>query len=174
MNTVTVFDFETYMAEDGSVPKAVVCAVKRGNEPSALYLPADVLPLLWDAMQNGDTLVAHHAPFDLAVLLETAVALLTPKEALRYRSAVWKHLNDGLVSCSRVRSLLISIADGSMQGVRPIAHSLDAVVMRLLGQDISAGKKGPDSWRTRYAELDGVSLAEYPAEARDYPLWTWT
>jgi len=166
----TVFDFETTVENDGVIPKAICCAIQQDHRAATLMLPIDAIHALQRAIRAGDVLIAHHAPFDIAVLLKSAAALLPARDAGILRDEVWTHLNNGLISCTRVRSLLISIGDGSIQDIRPVSHALDAVVMRLLGSDISGGKKGPDSWRLRYGELDGVPLDEYPAEAREYPL----
>ena len=168
--TTTTFDFETYLIVEGTIPKAVCCAIQTGNLPPALYLAADAVPVLMEAMTAGHILVAHNVPFDLTVLMKCAKATLPDREARAVRDAVWKHLDDGLVSCTLVRSLLMSIADGSMQEDRKMSHSLESVVRRLLGQDIGAAKHGPDSWRMRYGELDGVALADYEESARAYPL----
>lgn len=45
-----------------------------------------------------------------------------------------------------------------------------ALCKRWLFKDVSEGKSGPDSWRTRYIELKGKPKATWPKEAREYAL----
>ena len=59
-------------------------------------------------------------------------------------------------------------ADGG-RGVR-VKSGLGDLLLRHLGLDITADKKGADSWRLRYGELIGVPIAEWPPEALRYAL----
>lgn len=64
-------------------------------------------------------------------------------------------------------------ADGG-RGVQ-VKSGLGDLIWRYLGIDLSADKKGADSWRLRYGELIGVPIAEWPPEALRYaledPVW---
>jgi hypothetical protein len=57
---------------------------------------------------------------------------------------------------------------GVLMQNRGVSFSLDAVVKRRFDIDIGEDKHGPDSWRTRYAELDRVPLEQWPDEAVRY------
>lgn len=59
-------------------------------------------------------------------------------------------------------------ADGG-RGVR-VKSGLGDLLLRYEGLDLSADKKGADSWRLRYGELIGVPIAEWPPEALRYAL----
>ncbi len=48
-------------------------------------------------------------------------------------------------------------------------YSLAFLEARYLGEDRSEQKRGPDAWRLRYGELDGVPLEEWPEDAKAYP-----
>lgn len=66
----------------------------------------------------------------------------------------------------------IEITDDDAEGGRGVRvkSGLGDLLLRYLGLDISADKKGSDSWRLRYGELIGVPIAEWPPEALRYAL----
>lgn len=59
-------------------------------------------------------------------------------------------------------------ADGG-RGVR-VKSGLGDLLLRYEGLDLSADKKGTDSWRLRYGELIGVPIRDWPPEALRYAL----
>jgi len=59
-------------------------------------------------------------------------------------------------------------ADGG-RGVR-VKSGLGDLLLRYEGLDLSADKKGADSWRLRYGELIGVPIRDWPSEALRYAL----
>ncbi len=78
----------------------------------------------------------------------------------------------GRVRCVQLRQKLIDIAKGEHKfracrgKVRPAEHSLAALVDYWLDEHLAK----TDTYRLRYAELDGVPLEQWPQEARDYAL----
>jgi hypothetical protein len=48
--------------------------------------------------------------------------------------------------------------------------NLPDLTMRYLGIDVREEKTDPDSWRLRYAELDGVPLKQWPSAAVEYAM----
>lgn len=76
-------------------------------------------------------------------------------------------LNKGLIRDTSIREKLINIANFHYShGERKTA--LSVLVDKYLGIDVSADKKGPDIWRLRYSELQGVPIDLYPPEAARY------
>ncbi len=64
----------------------------------------------------------------------------------------------------------IEISDDDEEGGRGtrVKSGLGDLLLRYLGLDVSADKKGADSWRLRYGELIGIPVDEWPAEALRY------
>lgn len=107
----------------------------------------------------SDVVVGHNVAFDLAVLV-AADPYLGP--------LVWRALAEGRVGDTMIRAKLRDLARSGL-GPRE-SYSLAALASRYLGVDRRAEKKAADSWRLRYAELDGTPVEEWPPEARVYPV----
>jgi len=132
------------------------------------------------------TLVAHNAPFDLAVLAEAGVGVRKIFEGLEAR-----RFRDTLI-----REKLIAIGTDRLDfdprtGKRP-AFNLAELVDGYFGVDISASKASKSckvcphlveegdlpaepcpscgTWRLCYHRLDGVPVDAWPAPARDYAI----
>lgn len=97
-------------------------------------------------------LVAHNAAFDFAVL--------SNRPALR--DLVWKAYEKDAIACTLVREKLIAIYNGEH---RSYPCSLGALAYRFLHVELD---KSEDGWRTRYSELRGVPLDDWPEEAVKY------
>ncbi len=54
--------------------------------------------------------------------------------------------------------------------LQPAGLSLASLVSHYFGDDMSEVKKGPDAWRLRYSELEGLSLDQWPQAAIDYSI----
>jgi hypothetical protein len=153
------FDTETYPIRPGRQAPLVVCVQTRagGVEPRE-----EGLDRLEALLASEAVLTAHSAAYDAACSIASRPRLLRP----------WfEAYSADRVTCTKVREKLITIADGS-------AHSgtaydlLSCLERRKVPHDFKAGDKGgdPDAWRVRYAELDGVPVAQWPAEAVRYAL----
>jgi hypothetical protein len=184
-------DSETAMIQPGrAVPEAICWSFKFHDVPNAkaFLTPADEgCRLLETHLDAGTILVYHHAPFDLLAAAEYRPSLL-PK--------IFKALEDGRIRCTKVRQQLIDIrigrrtnrvtnrkeafrkdfVTGVWDWVKPdytLAGSADwggtGLVGLYFGKDRSADK-GPDAWRTRYAELKHLPISMWPEKAVSYAL----
>lgn len=104
-----------------------------------------------------DHILGANLAFDLVVLAAAAPACLP---------LVFAAAREGRLSDVQVRERLIANAAGTLDHARV---ALAALAARYLGVDRST-VKGPDAWRTRYGELDGVLLEDWDLEAVVYPL----
>lgn len=186
MNVVS-FDLETHLIDDGLLAPRLVCLAYR-------YLEAPSV-----AFEHGATTYAnrHARPEydELAGLLDYGAALAWVRSALAdpksyfvnqtiafdfgclaaedpsLLPAIFKAYDEGRVSCTKIRERLIAIALGTLKDDDDNRAKFDlaTLAMRYTKRDRSA-VKGPDAWRLRYGELEGVPLATWPAEAVSYPL----
>jgi len=123
---------------------------------------------LWAFAKDTDAVfVGHNTPFDVAVLMHF----------LRYEPTfaadVFRVYAENRVCDTFIREKLLSVAQGWLnidpRTGQPTKFGLADAVKRHLGIELT-GKEGADVWRLRYAELDGVPLADWPIAARDYSL----
>lgn len=180
---VVGIDSETHLIRRGLLAPPLVCvSVAWGAEGAPAWVPlagpdvvrADDAALLGRGPAFGalaaaladeeSLLVGANIPYDLVVFAAAEAALLRP--ALYAVGA-------GRISDVQVRERLILNARGRL------AHAkvgLVDLVLRYLGEARGravAATKGHghgDTWRTRYAELDGIPVASWPEAAIDYPL----
>lgn len=168
--TVVGFDTETHLVRQGDqIPRLVCLSMDLGDGPK-LVGAAEAVALFADLLASDATCVAHNAAFDLAVLVNAG-----QERGRDMLGATFRALEAGRLRCTMVREKLLAIAqnrrtwdrvDGS---VKPAKFSLDTLVLRYLGLDISESKKG-DTWRTRYAELENTHVDAWPEAARTYAL----
>lgn len=123
--------------------------------------------LLRSALLDDDLhLVFHNGAFDLAVVAAHDPDMFEP---------IFAALEAGRISDTMIREKLIRLALGELSSdfgagsSKQTQFGMAEVFFRRWGIDMSA-EKAADAWRTRYAELDGVPLERWPAEARDYPV----
>lgn len=119
--------------------------------------------VLEGALGDRAGVVGANLPYDLAVLLRAR-----PDVA----PVVWDALDAGRYSDVQVRERLLANARGTLAMTRV---ALAALAARYLGVDRASTKGpatdgGPDPWRLRYAELDGVLLEDWPDAAVVYAL----
>lgn len=163
--SVVAWDTETWRIAPGRLAPPLVCHSFAWREPGGRLASAlvdrptglEVLRGLLDLEAPPVTLVAHNAAFDLAVAWAADASL---------SADLWRALDDGRVSCSKVREHLLQVAAGNANRAAP-PTSLAACVSRYLAEDVS-GKSGEDAWRLRYHELDGVPIVDWPEAARSY------
>ena len=161
------FDCETWRAS-GSIgaPRLVSVAWEWEGEDPHLALAAD--PAWLNTLINalGDAFVLNqNIGFDFGVTL-TAARRLFPQRVKELNAAIWKALREKRVGDTMIKAILINIALGDR-----FDHevNLGALAQKYLGETIE-GKHGPDVWRVRYNELDGVPLADWPDAAVQYAL----
>lgn len=161
---VVAFDTETHLIQPGLAAPPLVCLSWHDGHRSGLLGRDEALD--WYARHVADPdvlLVGCNVVYDLGVLCA---------EAPELTEATFAAVEAGRVSSVDIREALMDIARGELSdeddgtGRR---YSLALLVKRHLGEDISADK-GADGWRLRYAQLEGVPLAEWPKGAVDYPL----
>lgn len=172
MNINIGFDFETERMTGQKVIPPVICLavyclgagdVRAHCEPEF----DDII----DCLLNGDdTLIAHNAAFDLAVMCFYNPKLL---------SRVWKMVcDDRRVRCTIIREKLLNLTSHGNLDFIPnpdgtnskLFFKLETLVLHHLGIDISEHKDDNDDWRTNYSELRALRAQDYPDDARDYVL----
>lgn len=159
-------DTETHLIRPGCIAPRLVCLThaERGKK-AALLDRAQALAWAFETLADPDVVIVwHHGPFDWGVLCTEAPALMP---------MIFRAIEDGRLVDTMVRQKLIDIARGELEfrrgGGRPVKteHTLAALADHWLGRYMA---KGEDTWRTRYGELDGVPISEWPPEAVRYPL----
>ena len=160
------FDFETYLIAPGRLaPPPVVMSTcnMSTNDAGSLWAPSDGLDLLELDLDLGNRLVGANAAYDLGVAVQARPSLLGPVlDALETDRIVDVQIVERLNLIARGWSSFHPPTGRANPGV-----SLAELVERHLGVKMT-GKAGADAWRFRYHELDGVPLAAWPDEARDY------
>jgi DNA polymerase I len=160
------FDTETYPIRPGRRAPKLVClqyandidGTSPQNGPIVIRLRADAEAPLLEALDDRDTLLeAHHGAFDQVVTC-AAFPHLTPR---------WfKALGQGRGRDTKLRDELIHVKNGTLQDRHPKGYfALAGVVKRRLGIEID---KSEDTWRLRYARLDGVPVELWPKDAYQY------
>lgn len=105
-------------------------------------------------LESGETLVGHNAAYDLACLVSDYPDL-TP--------LVWQAYREDRIHDTMLRQKLADIGRGRYRTRRYDLGSVAAIHgFRGINKD--------DPWRTRYAELENVPLADWPSEAIRYAL----
>lgn len=157
------FDVETFKIQSGLlVPRLVCMSVSDGKETKLLDRQASVR-LFRDLIVDRDVeLVAHHAPYDLAVLAREAPDTLP---------AIFTAIEEGRARCTQNRQQLIDIAEDRFRfwydasgRARKTKHSLDGTALRLLNLVLD---KDP-TIRTNFGSLVGVPIEEWPERYRSY------
>ena len=154
-------DFETFTIEPALLAPPVVVGSYAWDDGPVCVQHANPLcvdpalpPLdetLLAALQPGVVIVAHNAPFEVAVMLARRpewTGLLFPK------------LRAGEIRCTMGREKLIRVARGDRKEGFALDDCCEAY--RLPAPD----KENP--WRVRFGELWSVRLADFPPSARDY------
>lgn len=167
MPRVLFFDLETHLTGPGNqLPRPVSIAWCDGGKRHlelADQIPRVLGPALEQAAAGECVIAAFPSAFDLGVVA-AHFEQLTQLVFAAYAA-------DG-VTCVRVREKLLDIAVDELKGRyddrgRWIAHKYDLadVARRRLGVEMA---KGEDTYRKRYAELEGVPVARWPKPAVSY------
>lgn len=156
-------DSETHLISPGCLAPRLVC-VSATTVPTLMLRPEGLAAYRRWLTASDVRLVIHNAPFDLGVACaedETLVPLVFDA----YRA--------GRVDCTIIRQMLIDVA----LGMRKFRHFPDGRVVKstyglddLVALYYNERLEKVDTWRLRYAFLDGVPLADWPEEAKSYAI----
>lgn len=153
------FDVETHATEQPL--KKLVCLTWDDGTGAQIVLAKDAVSIMEEFLYDQDTLlVAHNAAFDLHNLRNAGVRA----------DLIHLALGENRIVCTQTQAKLHAISLGELADEKrhKLPMSLAACLLRHCDIDISASKVGDDIWRLRYAELDGVPLAQWPEEALRY------
>lgn len=167
------FDLETHLISQGRLCPPIVCGAfcavssdpylsDRGSDP---YLSDrdEALAGLELNLELADQIVGHNVAFDFGCVAAARPDLLPD---------IFRAYREDRVTDTMLRQELIDIAAGCHHGFHgeppvKISYSLGALSDRILDRTMA---KGEDTWRLRYAELDGTPIANWPESARAYPM----
>lgn len=152
-------DFETYLiSEEMPSPKPVCLSYKYWKGEEGIVTGMDGMEaFLKDILSSDNKVIAHNMSFEANVIdawFPTLRPLLRDK------------MDKNQMVCTKIyEQLLSNIVE------RPTnKFSLADLVDKYFKEDISAGKKDPDAWRLRYAELENVKLEDWPEAAVSYAI----
>ena len=162
-----VFDLETHLIEQDAnkvptapcAPRIVCVALKTDRVGGVAIHTRDTLDqavaTIEDTWAAGECTIGHNIAFDLGCLAATFPRLIP---------VIFSAYERGLIIDTKIREQLISIAMGTSDRR---GFDLGALVKTYEGITLT-GKKGPDVWRLKYAQLDGVPLEHWPPAAKAY------
>lgn len=165
-------DFESHLITKGMKAPKLVCGVTWDGsseaQPDLMARPEMMRSYCQLIVDPNVRLVGHNVTYDLGLACAEDPNLIVPTfEAIR----------DDRVRCTKVRGMLINNAlgelkfeyDEELEEWKKSRNGLDDYVRRYFG--VYLDKKGPGAhWRTRFADLDGLPVEQYPEEARKYVL----
>jgi DNA polymerase-1 len=159
------FDTETFPLRPGRQAPKLVClqyaldvdGATAQNGPVQVVLRDKARDVLAEVLDGDALLEAHNGAYDQVVTC-AAFPELTPR---------WfRALGQGRGRDTMLRDQLVHIKKGTLQDRQPKGHfSLAGLVKRKLGKDLD---KSEDTWRLRYALLDGVPVDQWPRDAYQY------
>jgi DNA polymerase I-like protein with 3'-5' exonuclease and polymerase domains len=167
------FDTETFLITQGQLAPKIVCLSVAASDGGTELIGNDSLPTLGtaarDLIDSTSPLVGQNVCYDLLVLATNFLDLLP---------LIYQALDAERISCTMIREKLLCLTttgdlkfstnpDGSK---RPLKFSMEALVKKYYGIDISADKTDSDSWRLNYKELDGIPAPKWPESARKYAI----
>jgi len=161
------FDTETHLITDLCLAPPVVCttwALEDGR--SGIFDPRSAEGRSAVATWLRDyEIVGHNVAFDLAVLAGNGICGMPE---------IWQAYEENRIMDTMLREKLRDIAFGEFRwkhfadgSVERKNYGLADLSARRLGIAMS---KGEDTWRLRYAELDGVSFDFWPNDATGYAI----
>lgn len=181
--TLFAFDFETHVIGPdkcqcgevhGQFPPAVCMTWATDEGESGIETPDGGLVRLYAALLNENCIViGANTAFDVHV------SIYESDRGKRKWLIDWWELWDRAYSQGRVRDVLVrarllNLAAGRFKFHRHsdgyserVDHDLKGVAKDTIGMRLD---KSNDTWRLRYAELDGVPFSKWPKEAIDYAM----
>lgn len=182
------WDTETHLIKPNDTMPPLVCLSWDDGQDNGLILrdgddwKSKGLAYLWFAQwldRDDATLVGHNQMYDLGIML---------RRHPEWLAKVLRKIRLGLIRDTHVIAKLVAIRQGWMrfdpEVGKPQGFSLGDLVLRYFktkmvgkaeikyvnGKPVESGDPGPDVWRLRYAELDGVPRRLWPEAAVAYPL----
>lgn len=153
------FDLETHLIAKGRLAPPIVCgafAWSPGDpSPSRLWDRDETLSTIAGYLEGGFSFVGHNVAYDFGCIVAARPDLLP---------AVFSAYEEDRVTDTMIRQELIDIAHGCHGKLG--RYGLADLSARLLDRPMEKA----DTWRLRYAELDGIPLDQWPEAARTYPL----
>lgn len=160
-NTLISFDTETYLFEPGNMAPKIVCLTWSDDEYVDIVAGDDMETKALQLLESEEVLVGHNVAYDAAVLMANYPDLIDP---------IFTAYDGGRVHCTLVREKLLDIARGQ-HFIRKGRYSLAKIAERykiIPKGSLDEDKTGPDAWRLRYSELDGIALEDWPEKAVNY------
>lgn len=160
------FDTETHLGppeQPGLAAPPMVCGSIADENGAHLLSRPECRQWFANAVKTDAHLVGCNLPYDLGVMCADDPRLLDD---------VFAALDAGRLHDIAIREALIDIARGALvekDGGGP-RYGLELLADRRLGVDLSAEKKGGDSWRLRYQRLEHLPIEQWPWAARIYPI----
>ena len=164
-------DLETHLFGPGNMAPKPVCMSFDAGEGGHLvpWWTGEAEEILKECLRSAArgevVLAAHKASYDFSCILNHA-SHLGPLIFAAYAA-------DG-ITCSRTREKLLDIAEGKLRGSYndqgewiDSDYRLNVLSQRYFDFEMD---KGADGYRTRYSELDGVPIEQWPQRAIDYAI----
>lgn len=164
------YDTETHLIQPGLLAPPLVCASVMVSEQTSILDAAQAREMLPGLCLSDLVITGANLPYDFGIHAADNPDCL---------ALIFDKLDRGQVYDVQIAEILNAIADGTLgldpRTMRPIkpepgrkrgGYSLRFCVDLRLGRDDA---KRFDLWRTRYAMLASLPIAEWPAIARDYP-----
>jgi len=167
---IIAWDTETHLFGPGNMAPRIVCLSWADGKHSGIEV-GDAKIELWlrrhldEALDRRALLVGHVVAYDTVCALANFPSVW---------SKIWQAYESNGIVCTGIRERLLDIANGEFGGRwthqgkwEEYKYTLADIARRRLKQTI---QKGEETWRKRYAELDGVLLSDWPKEAVDYSI----
>lgn len=186
------FDVETHLSQPGLLAPPLVCgSIAQIVDSSQRVSPGTAWTGIQGQLLDKETtlsafvalledtdriLVGAHIAYDLLVC-----ATELARRGRDVLPLIFKAYEEGRVFDVLIAQTLNAIADGNLgkdpftgddlrdpiTGEQKKYHSLEIVTHLVLGR---VDAKANDEWRLKYALLDGIPIAEWPLNARTYPI----
>lgn len=159
-------DTETDPFAVGDMAPRIVC-VAVSNGTTELYrrdqAEAVLRPALRRAAAGELVIAAHSASYDWACAMRTWPGLA---------DLIWAAYAADGITCTRLRERLLDIGEDKLRGSyggdgQWVERSYDLADIVRRHFDVQLDKSA-ESWRTRFAELDAMPIADWPQPAIDY------
>jgi hypothetical protein len=162
------FDLETHLIQQGLLAPPIVCGSYADQNSSGLLTPAEIIAIVEEHLRNGLMVAGANISYDFGCILAVRPDLLP---------LIWTAYEEERVFDVLIAGTLDAIYDGRLtdgelfnkkgKKIQSGRYSLESVTEDYLGR---TDAKKNDVWRKSYALLDGTPIAQWPEEARQYPL----
>ncbi len=162
------FDLETHLVQPGLLAPPIVCSSFAESTGHYMLDRDGTFTEVTKLLANDVTWVGANIAYDWGCVLAARPELLP---------LVWKAYEEGRVFDVQIAATLNAIGEGRLRdgelyrrdGSRTMSgrYSLAECVKEWLGRDDA---KKNDKWRLSYALLENTPIAEWPEDARQYPI----